>query len=75
MTAVYRTPYCDGEENRERVTPNMGGRVEVYHLWHKPKLTLAGRNSAPAIPLVSLALVAGLFGLDRFHTLGPVELP
>jgi hypothetical protein len=32
MTAVCRTPYFDGEENRERVTPNMGGREQLYHL-------------------------------------------
>ena len=48
MTAVCRTPYFDGEENRERVTPNMGGRVEVYHLWHKPKLADRAKSASGA---------------------------
>jgi hypothetical protein len=37
LAAIFRTPFRNGEENRERATSELGGREQVYQLWLPPK--------------------------------------
>src|SRR5712691_1311880 len=49
LAAIFRTPFLNGEENRERATSELGGREQVYQLWPTPKPTIVSQTNQPVV--------------------------